>query len=181
MLSLFQIKPMTGLPKEMPIQLHPIQARDRAWVRQVLRASWGEARVISRGRVHQTDRLPGFIASQEGRRLGLATYQIETGPDAGTRQCELVSLDSLAEGQGIGTALVEAVIGAAREAGCWRVWLVTTNDNLPALGFYQKRGFVLVALHRDALAESRRLKASIPEIGRDGIPLRDELELAYRL
>ncbi len=46
-----------------------------------------------------------------------------------------------------------------------------------ALRFYQKRGFVLVAIHRDALDISRKLKPEIPLIGNDGIPLRDEIEL----
>ena len=47
--------------------------------------------------------------------------------------------------------------------------------------FYQKRGFVLVAVHRNALAESRRLKPEIPLIGIDDIPLRDEIELEMEL
>ena len=82
---------------------------------------------------------------------------------------------------GAGTALIEAVAGAARAAGCARLWLITTNDNLRALRFYQRRGFRLAALHRDALARSRELKPSIAEIGLDGIPLRDELELELDL
>jgi ribosomal protein S18 acetylase RimI-like enzyme len=51
------------------------------------------------------------------------------------------------------------------------------NDNLHALRFYQKRGFVLVALHRNALEASRKLKPEIPLVGIDGIPIRDEIEL----
>jgi ribosomal protein S18 acetylase RimI-like enzyme len=67
------------------------------------------------------------------------------------------------------------------QAGCRRVWLITTNDNLEALGFYQKRGFVLAALHRNAMAETRRFKPNIPLIGMGGIPLRDELELERKI
>ena len=73
--------------------------------------------------------------------------------------------------------MLDAVREIAGDAGCRRLWLITTNDNLPALGFYQKRGWRLVALHRDALDESRRLKPEIPLLGIDGIPLRDEIEL----
>lgn len=62
-------------------------------------------------------------------------------------------------------------------AGCRRLWLVTCNDNLKALGFYQKRGFCLTALHRNVLEVSRKLKPEIPQIGMDGIPLRDEIEM----
>jgi RimJ/RimL family protein N-acetyltransferase len=81
----------------------------------------------------------------------------------------------------VGTALIEAVTEAAREAGCRRLWLITTNDNLHALRFYQRRGFRLAALHRDGITESRRQKPSIPLIGLDGIPIRDEIELEMAL
>ena len=77
--------------------------------------------------------------------------------------------------------MVSAVEGAARQAGCARLWLITTNDNIRALRFYQKRGMVLAALHRGALDESRRLKPSIPLVGMDGIPLRDEIEFELML
>jgi GNAT superfamily N-acetyltransferase len=127
--------------------------------------------VVSRGRIHDPSVLPGFAALAGDDLVGVATYRIDG------RECELVTIDALVEGAGIGTALVEAVAGAAREHGCTRLWLITTNDNLRALRFYQRRGFRLAALHRDALETSRRLKPSIPETGLDGIPLRDELEL----
>ncbi len=52
---------------------------------------------------------------------------------------------------------------------------------LDALRFYQKWGLRLVALHPNALEQSRRLKPEIPLVGRDGIPLRDELELEMTL
>ncbi len=61
--------------------------------------------------------------------------------------------------------------------GCRRLHVVTTNDNVDALRFYQKRGFVLCELRRDAITAGRRLKPTIPWLGTYGIPLRDELEL----
>jgi ribosomal protein S18 acetylase RimI-like enzyme len=91
--------------------------------------------------------------------------------------CEVISIDALEEGRGIGSALLLAVVYAAGSAGCRRVWLITTNDNVNALRFYQKRGFRLVALYPDAVTASRRIKPEIPLVGNDGIPLRDELEL----
>jgi hypothetical protein len=70
----------------------------------------------------------------------------------------------------------------ARDAGCTRLWLITTNDNVDALRFYQRRGFRLAALHAGAVDRSRtRLKPEIPEIGDHGIPLRDEIELELDL
>jgi ribosomal protein S18 acetylase RimI-like enzyme len=71
--------------------------------------------------------------------------------------------------------------GSPRAAGCRQVQLVTTNDNMRALRFYQRRGFRLVALHPGALERSRELKPEIPETGLHGIPLSDELVLAREL
>jgi GNAT superfamily N-acetyltransferase len=118
--------------------------------------------------------LPGFVAEHEGRREGVITYQIACGA------CEIVSIDGDRPGRGVGTALIEAVVAEARRHGCVRVWLVTTNDNLPALRFYQKRGFALVAVHANAVERSRQSKPEIPLIVRDGIPIRDEIELELR-
>jgi ribosomal protein S18 acetylase RimI-like enzyme len=101
----------------------------------------------------------------------LITYRVEGDV------CEIITLNSLVEGRGIGTALVQAVREAAVEAGCRRLWLITTNDNLTALRFWQKRGFSLVRVYRNAVTDSRRLKPEIPLTGEHGIPIRDEIEL----
>ena len=154
--------------------VRPLGEGDREWVRETLRELWGET-VVSRGAVHDPTALPGFVAEEGGERVGLLTYRVD-GAD-----CEVVTIDAFPEGVGAGTALLDAAARAARDAGCGRVWLITTNDNLRALRFYQRRGFRLVAVHPDALERSRKLKPSIPEIGLDGIPLRDELELELRL
>jgi ribosomal protein S18 acetylase RimI-like enzyme len=135
---------------------------------------WGAEIVVAHGKVYRPAELPGFVAEDAGQIVGLLTYHVEG--DA----CEIVTLDSQREGQGIGTALIEAARSAARAAGCRRLWLITTNDNTAALRFYQKRGFVLAALHRDAVAASRAIKPEIPFIGNDGIPIRDEVELEWR-
>jgi len=142
---------------------------------ELLEAEWGGINVASRGRIHDASRLPGFIALDRGRPVGLATYRIEGD------SCELVTLNSLVEGQGIGSALILKVKDTAQTDGCRRLWLITTNDNTPALRFYQKRGFRLAALHRNTLKESRKLKPEIPLVGLDGIPIMDELELEIDL
>jgi ribosomal protein S18 acetylase RimI-like enzyme len=89
----------------------------------------------------------------------------------------VLSIDSLREGAGVGSALLAAAVAAARAAGCARAYLITTNDNMRALRFYQRRGFALVALRPRAIERARALKPSIPLVGFGGIPLRDELEL----
>jgi hypothetical protein len=75
-------------------------------------------------------------------------------------------------------AFLEATAAIARKSNSRRLWLVTTNDNLDALGFYQRRGLRLVRIWVDATTEAREtLKPEIPLTGNYGIPLRGELEL----
>ena len=119
--------------------------------------------------------LPALVAEADGERAGLATYRIEDG------DCELVTLDALTVGGGIGGALVEALADTARAAGCARLHLVTTNDNLPALRLHQRHGVVLAAVRLDGVAASRRRKPQIPATGHAGIPIRDELVLERAL
>lgn len=157
------------------MEIRPLSADDRAWVEPFIESRWGAPTVVGHGAVYTPADLPGFAALEDGDPVGLLTYSVDG--DA----CEIVTVDSLGEGRGVGSALVDAVAETARAAGCRRLWLVTTNDNLPALRFYQKRGFVLVRLHRDAVATSRRLKPEIPLTGSEGIPIHDELELELEL
>jgi DNA-3-methyladenine glycosylase I len=93
----------------------------------------------------------------------------------------LVTLDALQEGRGVGSALLTAVVEQAGREGCRRLWLVTTNDNLAALRFYQRRGLRIVVVRRCAVDEARRVKPSIPLTGHDGIPIHDEVELELPL
>lgn len=116
------------------------------------------------------------IAAMDGDEIvGLITYRIYD------KVCEITSLDSLREGQGIGTALLEQVITIAKEKNCHKVSLITTNDNVKAIRFYQKRGFDLVKIHLNSIEQERALKPEIPLTGQNGIPIMHELEFELRL
>jgi ribosomal protein S18 acetylase RimI-like enzyme len=117
--------------------------------------------------------LPGFMAERDGLPVGLLTYQRANG------ECELAFIAALEPQRGIGSALLEALCDEVGDGE--RIWLVTTNDNLGALRFYQRRGFRLCALRPEAVDESRRLlKPQISTVGDFGIPVRDEVELELR-
>jgi DNA-3-methyladenine glycosylase I len=148
---------------------------DKPWVRQWMIDHWGAELMIAHGEQLYPAEYPGFVAEFGADVVGLVTYALRGV------ECEILSLDSLFEGQGIGSALVEAVRKFAIENDARRLWLITTNDNINALRFYQKRGFELVKVHRHAVDESRKIKPSIPLIGEYGIPLRDEIELEMLL
>ena len=148
---------------------------DQDIVSHFLVEHWGSTKMVSRGRVHITDALPGFIALMGADPVALLVYSIRDG------ECEIVLLHTLVERIGIAVALLAAVTRVAKGASCRRLWLITTNDNTKALRFYQRNNFHLVAVYPDAVEESRRLKPEIPRTGADGIPIRDELELELLL
>jgi DNA-3-methyladenine glycosylase I len=159
----------------MEATIRPLGSLDAEWVAEFIDRRWGAPYVVAHGKLFYPHTLPGLVAEAAGEPVGLVTYRVD-GAD-----WEIVTIDSLEPGQGIGSDLVYAVRQAAKQAGARRLWLITTNDNLNALRFYQKRGFTLVAVHRNALERSRQLKPSIPLVGADGIPLRDEIELEMLL
>jgi ribosomal protein S18 acetylase RimI-like enzyme len=136
---------------------------------------WGGEEMITRGNIYRPEQLNGFVVEDGEEWIGLLTLFIKDG------ECEVASLDSLREGQGIGSMLIEKAREEARARGCRRLFLITTNDNLHALGFYQKRGFKIVTIYPGAVNESRKRKPGIPLIGMNGIPLRDEIELEVKL
>lgn len=154
------------------IEVRPADAADTGFIRTTLQESWGGTLVVAHGELLDAAAQPALIAWRSGERVGLLTYRAEAGESA----WEVVSLDATVPGIGAGSALLAAVRARARDQGIRRVWLVTTNDNIHALGFYQRRGFDLVALNRDAITAARKLKPTIPaSVG--GIALRHELVL----
>lgn len=154
----------------------PIRPADARQVAELARVHWRSQHVVSRGVVHDLTRLAGFKVVDKGAWLGMATLS----PSPATGELEIVSLDSFREGTGVGSALLERVKEEAVARGCTRLWLITTNENMRALAFYLKRGFRLVAVHKDALEVSRRLKPEIPFTDEAGVPIRDEWELEWR-
>jgi N-acetylglutamate synthase-like GNAT family acetyltransferase len=152
----------------------PARVDEAAWTRDLLTDFWGGTTMAVHGELIDAARCASLVAERTGNRIGLLTYR-----DDG-RGREIVSLLALKRGVGAGTALLCRAAGDARTAGIHRLWLVTTNDNTDALRFYQRRGFDLVALNRDAITKARTIKPAIPEIS-DGIPVRHEFELELRL
>lgn len=157
------------------VSVRPVEDSDREWLRETL-TQFGHVRILSRGRLTEdAAKLPGFLAERGGSRVGYALVRIER------QELEVVALQALSRREGIGTALLAAVADEARQAGCRRAWLITTNDNLDAVRFYQRRGWDLTALHRDAITAGRHLKPELPEVGDYGLPIRHELEFELLL
>jgi ribosomal protein S18 acetylase RimI-like enzyme len=159
----------------MIFNLRRLTPADLPRLRQFWVEHWGGDEMITRGNIYRPEQLDGFVVENENEWIGLVTFFIKDD------ECEVTSLDSLREGKGIGTQLIDNAVEEARARKCNRLFLITTNDNLHALGFYQKRGFEIVTVYRGGVNESRKRKPSIPLVGNDGIPLRDEIELELML
>jgi GNAT superfamily N-acetyltransferase len=155
----------------MTFEPRRLNENDIPRLRQFWVEHWGGEVMITRGNIYRPDQLDGFVVEEHGEWTGLITFVCKDD------EMEVTSLDSLHEGQGLGTKLIDNVIEEARARKCTRLVLITTNDNLHAIGFYQKRGFQMAAIHRGAVDEARKIKPGISKIGAHGIPLRDEIEL----
>ena len=125
--------------------------------------------------VYRPADLPAFVAVDGPDLVGLVTYE------PGTESWHVLSLDSLVSGRGIGSALLDRVEAAARAAGCPCITLVTTNDNVDAIRFYQRRGYRIASIDPGAVDRARRTKPSIALIGFHGILIRDEITLVKNL
>ena len=152
------------------ITIRTIQPADRVWLAQTLRRLWGATQMVSRGRLYDLATLPGFLACDGDEIVGIVTYRPEE--TAG----EIASLDALRPRQGIGRQLLAHMAVLGQKEGWRRLWLITTNDNLPAQRFYESVGWRLAQIHHGAIEQSRLLKPEIPLLGLNGVPLEDEYE-----
>ena len=109
-----------------------LEERDREKVNKILVNEWEATDIIIRGKVIDGTKLDGFIALRNNEIIGLVTYMIEA------YECEICSLNSFIENKGIGTALINKVKECANIKGCRRIKLITTNDNIRGIEFYQK-------------------------------------------
>ncbi len=161
--------------KNKNIRIRLVEEDDRKWISQLVKEKWSSSRIVTRGRSHDIENLPGFIAIYKNEKVGLLIYNIKNG------ECEIITLNSLIEKIGIGTYLLRSLESFMQSKKVKRIWVITTNDNLDALRFYQKKGFRIKAIYIDSIKDSRKLKPEIPVLGFYDIEIRDEIELEKKL
>jgi ribosomal protein S18 acetylase RimI-like enzyme len=162
---------------DAPIFVRPLAGHDLDWAASALDAGLGGRLQARRGELVDVLDGGGYVAERSGARVGLLTWR----PD-GPGRLELAALIALDRRTGVGRHLVNALLTHAASGDVRQIRVTTTNDNLAALAFYQRLGFRLAELRPGAVDAARRtLKPSISELGANGLPLRDELELALDL
>lgn len=157
------------------INLRKSTDTDKDFIVKLMDEYWGGEPLIVRDKNYYPSELPGIFAESDNKLVGFLFYEIQ-GDD-----CEIVVFESLDKFQGIGTLLLEELVIAAKERLCKRIYLMTHNDNLDALRFYQRRGFSLCGIRFNSMDKARKIKSSIPLIGDHGIPIRDEIDLEMKI
>lgn len=152
-----------------------INEENRSQVTAFISEHWLSTKMIIRGAIIDMTQVDGIVVYDNEKIVGLLTYVITD------HTCEITSLNSLSEKQGIGTSLIQHIIAIAHQKQCKRIIVVTTNDNIQAIRFYQRRGFDMARFYHNALDISRKLKPEIPLIGENDIPLQHEIEFEYSL
>ena len=170
--------PITGIMtrvQQPEIRVRAAVEADRPMIAWLMTELWGSPTQIVHQTVYRPADLPGLIAERGSRVAGLLTFHVAGGV------LEVVTLNALERRAGVGTLLMEAAAAEARQLRCHEIRLTTTNDNLDAIRFYQRRGLRLVALRPGAVDRARAERPEIPPVGDYGIPLRDEIDLARRV
>lgn len=171
------MKVLAWLRQRASVTIRPKNPGDQDFILDELHRVWHSTRIWSLRRRHNAEHLPAWIAEVGDEPVGLMTYDLNHGCD----QLEVITLSVRRENLGIGARLLEVAEDLARTQGCARAFLTTTNDNLRALGFYQRQGWKMVAVHRYNADLARRLKPVMPKVADNGLPIRDEVEMEWEL
>lgn len=150
---------VAGPHKQKPkpsLTIRPAAPADRTRIAELAHYFWDEVDVECFDKGYQVDTLPAYVACDGDEIVGIASYAHEG--DA----INLVMLNILPQWQGQGAA---------------RIIVATTNDDPPALGFYQRLGFTITNLLVGKMLEHH---GGI-ELGFAGIPVRDEIQMELRL
>lgn len=155
------------------ITVRDLEPDDHDWADALIAAHQGSRMTARLGELLDPLLLPGLVAEVDGARVGLMT--VHESPDAGL---EVLTLHASPRGTGAGSVLLETALQVAGASGHPRLWLVTTNDNVDAIGFYLRHGLRVAAVHAGAVDADRALKPEIPAANPDnGLPIRDLVEL----
>lgn len=142
----------------------------REEAQSLLKERWGRF-IVAKGLVYTYDQLEGFVYLDDGIK-GIITFIVD-------EHIEIISVDAFEKSQGIGSELIKHMKAYTREKDYERMTLVTTNDNLSAMKFYQKNGFKMKALYKGSMVHARALKPEIPKLGQDNIPIEHEIEFEW--
>ena len=144
-------------------------AKEREEIRKLVQRFWGEEEQLTFDRKFIVTKLPAYVAKVKNNIIGFISFT--EADDA----VIIVALGVLpkCQGSGVGRSLIGKVEVEARRMLKKRLLVSTSNDDLPALAFYQSLGFQIYEVKPNVIAEKH---GEILE-GIGGLPVRDELRL----
>lgn len=146
---------------------------ERSTIRKFVTRFWGEEEQLTFDRKFAVAELPAYVAKVENHTIGFISF-------GETREAVIVvAMGVLPQYQyfGIGKRLIRKVEIEAKRLRKRKMLVSTSNDDLPALAFYQSRGFHIYEVKPNVIAQKHG--AVLRGIG--GLPVRDELRLQKTL
>jgi GNAT superfamily N-acetyltransferase len=159
--------------KNNALKIRPATPADNKWLDELMNRDWGGLPLVIRGKKYYPSTLDGIIAENESGIAGFLYYEVRD------KDCEIIVFEVFDKFKGTGTIVLNKLKEVAKDKNHQRIYLMTTNDNLDALRFYQKRGFHICGVHIDSVKNSRKIKPTIGMIGDHDIPVRDEIDLEF--
>ena len=161
---------------EAPDELHLRVVTDKTELCRIMLASWGSHSMMIDLHVYDVAEIDALgLFESSGATAALASWTAR-GDTA-----YLCALHSLRPGEGVAVRMLDAVIEAARTTGAKKLKAMLTNDNMPGMTFYQRRGFRLSGLYLEAIDAYRSVVPTIIKTGYRDIPIHDALELEIAL
>ena len=144
-------------------------AKDKEHIRKFVQRFWGEQEQLTFDRRFIVTELPTYTARNSKKIVGFVSFaEIDNA-------VIIVALGILPEFQnaGVGRGLIKETEAEARRRRKQMLLVATSNDDLPALAFYQSLGFQIYEVKPDVIAE----KHGKIMRGVGGLPVRDERRL----
>jgi ribosomal protein S18 acetylase RimI-like enzyme len=163
-------RPRLELP---PVLVREATDADRPAARELFERDFGRTQAIAFGEVMDIDQMPALVAVMHVEPSGALAYRLL----GDALHIVALATDPMWQRSGVGGHLVAEAELLARRLKLTRLVVSTTNDNLPALYFYQRRGYRLT----DLVPNSISARTHREQGGFAGIPVRDEIRLEKRI
>jgi GNAT superfamily N-acetyltransferase len=163
-------RPHLDLP---PVLVREATDADRAAARELFTRDFGRTKIVAFGEVMDIDSMPALVAAMYRDLSGALAYRLF----GDALHIVALATDPMWQRSGVGGHLVAEAELLARRLKLSRLLVSTTNDNLPALYFYQRRGYRVSAMIPDSVIKHTKQEVA----GFAGIPVRDEIQLEKRL
>ena len=160
-------RPRLDLP---PVLVREAADGERAAALELFQRDFGSGSLAGSGEETNAGGAPVIVAEMNGEIAGALAYRLA---GAGLHVIALAT-DPTWQRSGVGGYLVAEAELLARRLGIPRVIAATTNDNLPSLYFYQRRGYRITEWVAGGAA---RHPGEASPAGFGGIPIRDEIRL----